>query len=144
MPCKRLQIRQTARDAVSEAAAALDAGDRDAAACAFIDYWMGAGAWANTPAPRRQPIADSVANVRRWAHALFTEPSRIEAFRRVAVPVLYMVGKRSTASAHGVAEILIPALPAVRAMELDNLGHMGPITHPNVVNAEIERFLAQI
>ncbi|MDT3678534.1 MAG: alpha/beta hydrolase [Burkholderiaceae bacterium] len=132
------------RNAVADAAAALDSGDRDAAAQAFIDYWMGAGAWANTPSPRRQPIADSVANVRRWAHALFTEPARIEEFRRIAVPVLYMVGTRSTASAHGVARILIPELPAARAVEFDELGHMGPITHPEVVNTEIQRFLELI
>src|SRR6187402_411278 len=33
------------RDAVAAAAAALDAGDRDAAAEHFIDYWMGPGSW---------------------------------------------------------------------------------------------------
>ncbi|MGE5117651.1 MAG: alpha/beta fold hydrolase [Betaproteobacteria bacterium] len=129
------------RDAVAAASSALDAGDRDSAARAFIDYWMGDGAWARTPAQRRQPIADSVVNVRRWAHALFTEPTPIQAFSKLDVPVLYMVGKRSTASAHGVAQILIPALAHVRTVEFEDLGHMGPITHPEVVNAEIKRFL---
>lgn len=131
------------RNAVYAASAFLDAGDPDSAAREFIDYWMGAGTWANTPAQRRQPIADSVVNVRRWAHALFTEPASLDAFRRIDVPVLYMVGKRSTASAHGVADILIPALPKVRAVAFEDLGHMGPITHPDVVNAEIKDFLEQ-
>jgi pimeloyl-ACP methyl ester carboxylesterase len=129
------------RTAVADASSALDAGDRSAAARAFIDYWMGDGSWANMPAHRRQPIEDSMVNVRRWGHALFTEPTPIVAFQQLDVPTLYMVGKRSTASALAVAEKLIRALPRVRAIEFADLGHMGPVTHPEVVNAEIKRFL---
>jgi pimeloyl-ACP methyl ester carboxylesterase len=40
------------RAAVAAAAAALALGRRDAAAEHFIDYWMGAGAWARTPDAR--------------------------------------------------------------------------------------------
>jgi len=129
------------RQAVAAAGSARDAGQPQRAAQAFIDYWMGPGAWARTPADRQPPIADSVANVRRWAHALFSEPAPLEAFRALDMPVLYMVGKRSTASAHGVARLLRTVLPRVRMVEFDELGHMGPITHPSVVNAEVKRFL---
>ena len=132
------------RNAVAQSSAALDAGDKDAAAGYFIDYWMGAGSWAQTPEPRRPSIAASVANIRRWAHALFTEPTPLEAFRSLDMPVLYMTGKRSTASAHGVARLLAPALPGVELLEFDKLGHMGPITHPDVVNEAIARFLQRL
>lgn len=132
------------REAVGAAAAALDRGDRDAAAGAFIDYWMGEGSWAATPAQRKPPITDSVVNVRRWAHALFTEPTPVQAFSRLDMPILYMIGRRTTGSARGVAQVLIPALARVRVVEFDGLGHMGPITHPEVVNAEIHRFLEQV
>ena len=84
------------RNAIAEAGAALDAGDQDAAAERFIDYWMGAGAWKQTPEPRKPPIFASVTNVRRWALALFNEPAPLAAFRRLDIPVLYMTGKRST------------------------------------------------
>ncbi|MDO9195483.1 alpha/beta fold hydrolase [Rhodoferax sp.] len=94
------------RNAVANAGIALDAGNKDAAAEQFIDYWMGAGAWKHTPDQRKPPIAASVTNVRRWAHALFTEPTPLAAFRALDTPVLYMVGKRSTPSAHGVARFL--------------------------------------
>ena len=86
-------------------------------------------------------IAASVTNVRRWGHALFTEPTRLSAFRSLDVPVLYMVGKRSTPSAHGVARVLMKALPQVEVVEFENLGHMGPVTHPDLVNDTIGRFL---
>jgi pimeloyl-ACP methyl ester carboxylesterase len=129
------------RDAVAQASIALDAGNQDAAAECFIDYWMGAGTWKRTPEPRKQPIAAAVTNVRRWAHALFTEPTPLEAFRSLDVPVLYMVGKRSTRSARGVARLLAAALPRVELVEFEDLGHMGPITHPGPVNDAIARFL---
>ncbi len=129
------------RNAVADAGVALDAGEPDAAAARFIDYWMGPGAWQQTPAERKPPIASSVKNVRRWAHALFTEPTPLEAFRSLDMPVLYMVGKRSTASAHGVARLLTAALPRVELVEFENLGHMGPVTHPGPVNEAIRQFL---
>lgn len=131
------------RNVALAAGAALDAGDRCSAARTFIDYWMGEGTWESTPMNRRPPIEASMVNARRWAHALFTEPTPIQRFRELDMPVLCMLGKRSTAAAHAVAEILFPALPRARTVEFEALGHMGPISHPEVVNGEIERFLAQ-
>lgn len=129
------------RNAVAAASVALDAGNQDAAAQQFIDYWMGSGSWEQMPERRKQPIAASVTNVRRWGHALFTEPTPLSAFRSLNVPVLYMVGKCSTPSARGVARLLATALPQVELVEFEDLGHMGPITHPDRVNEVIARFL---
>ena len=105
---------------------------------------MGTGSWAATPESRQLPIATSVRNVRHWAQALFTEPTPLAAFRSLELPVLYMVGDRSTASAHGVARLLVPALPRVTPHRFDTLGHMGPVTDPEPVNRVIEDFLARL
>ncbi|MEP6966430.1 MAG: alpha/beta hydrolase [Polaromonas sp.] len=129
------------RQAVARSSDALDAADPDAAARHFIDYWMGEGSWARTPEARRPPIAASVANVRRWAHALTTEPTPLAAFHALNLPVLYMTGRQSPRSAHGVARLLTQALPKVEVVEFGHLGHMGPMTHPEVVNPVIARFL---
>jgi pimeloyl-ACP methyl ester carboxylesterase len=102
---------------------------------------MGAGAWQQTPEARKPAIAASVTNVRRWAHALMTEPTPLQAFRALEMPVLYMVGKRSTASARGVARLLAAVLPRVELVEFEALGHMGPVTHPDQVNRLIGQFL---
>jgi pimeloyl-ACP methyl ester carboxylesterase len=129
------------RHAVAQSSAALDAGDADAAARHFIDYWMGEGSWGQTPDVRKLPIAESVKNVRRWAHALMQEPTPLAAFRALHVPVLYMTGQQSTRSAHGVARLLTAAMPQVEVVAFEQLGHMGPITHPEVVNPVLEQFL---
>lgn len=131
------------RETVAAAAAALDAGNEDAAAEHFIDYWMGPGAWRQTPASRQPPIAASVKNVRRWAHALFTESTPLQAFKSLDIPVLYLLGKRSAPSAHAVARLLTAALPRVEVVEFAQLGHMGPLTHPDVVNPVIDAFLGR-
>jgi pimeloyl-ACP methyl ester carboxylesterase len=132
------------RQAVADASRALDAGDCDAAAQHFIDYWMGPGSWAQTPAPRKAPIAESVRDVRRWAHALMRESTPLAAFRALDIPVLCMLGKRSTAAAHGVTRLLVATLPQVEVLEFEALGHMGPVTHPEPVNQAIARFLGPV
>ena len=132
------------RNAVAAASAALDAGNTDAAAECFIDYWMGVGSWQQTPDQRKPPIAASVVNVRRWSHALFREPTPLAALRALDMPVLLMVGQRSTPSARGVARLLAAALPRVDVMAFDELGHMGPLTHPDLVNAAIAQFLERV
>lgn len=132
------------RDTVARAAVALDAGDELAAAGHFIDFWMGEGSWAKTPERNRAAIAASGRNVRRWKHALFTEPTPLAAFRKLDMPVLCMVGEKTRTSAKGVARRLAPALPQVEKVELAGLGHMGPVTHPAQVNAIIAEFLARL
>lgn len=132
------------RNAVSAAAAALDAGDRDAAAGYFINFWMGPGTWGSTPPQRKAAIADSVVNVRRWSHALFTEATSVHAFAALNIPILYMLGSESPESARAVARSLVPALSRVKVVEFPGLGHMAPVTHPGPINAEIARFLSEI
>lgn len=129
------------REAVAHAALALEAGDQDAAAQWFIDYWMGTGAWQQTPQQRKPSIAAAVANVRGWAHALLGEPTPLQAFRSLDIPVLFMVGKHSPASSLGVAKLLTGALPRVEQVTFEGLGHMGPVTHPDVVNEVIAQFV---
>jgi pimeloyl-ACP methyl ester carboxylesterase len=131
------------RDACRDSAQALDEGDGDGAAERFIDYWMGAGAWAATPERRRPAIAQAVGNIRRWDHALTRETTPASAFAALDVPVLLMTGGRSTASAHGAARLLASALPRVETVHFDTLGHMAPVTDPELVNAAIQRFLEE-
>jgi len=132
------------RHAVARAGRALDRGDPDGAAECFIDYWMGPGAWRRTPAPRQPAIAAAVTQVRDWAGALFNEGTALAAFSRLQIPVLYLLGQDSPASSRGVARLLAGALPQVRVVEFEGMGHMGPITHPERVNPAIHDFLGRL
>ncbi|HEY0823036.1 MAG TPA: alpha/beta hydrolase [Ramlibacter sp.] len=125
------------------AAAAAAAGDADSAARLFIDFWMGEGSWDAMPASRKPAVAQSVLNVGGWWRALAGDRTPLSAFAAIEAPVLYLTGGRSPESAHAVARVLAPVLRNARVLQFAQLGHMGPITHPALVNAEIERFLRE-
>jgi pimeloyl-ACP methyl ester carboxylesterase len=132
------------RLAAAAAAQDVDRGDLDAAARGFIDYWTGPGSWDRMPAARRAPIARSMADVRNWAHALFTDDATTARFAALRIPVLYMTGSDSPASARGVARILVSALPGVTTRVFPGLGHMGPLSDPSAVNGAIDQFLHRL
>lgn len=129
------------RRTVARAAAALAAGDRGAAAEAFIDYWMGAGAWAAKPESQRSAIEAAVVNVQGWGRALLDESTPLAAFGALRMPVLLMRGSQTPWSASAVAALLAQTLPRVETRHFEGLGHMGPITHPALVDAAIDDFL---
>lgn len=120
------------------------AGKLEAAAGRFIDYWMGPGAWQRTPVKRRPSLAGAMRKVRAEWGACFDEPTPLEAFARLTVPTLFLVGAESPASARGVARLLSRTLPHVTVEVLPGAGHLAPITHPDRVNEAIERHLHRI
>jgi pimeloyl-ACP methyl ester carboxylesterase len=124
--------------------AAMDGGALEVSAARFVDYWMGAGTWAGMPAPRCASVATAMRAVKGEWHATFMEPTPLSAFAALDVPVLYITGSRSPASARGVARLLTRTLPRVTTSEIEGVGHMGPVTHPERVNALIERYLERL
>jgi pimeloyl-ACP methyl ester carboxylesterase len=129
------------RNAVVAAVAALEAGDAAGAARCFIDFWMGPGSFDRMPERVQAATADSVKDIQGWKDALFGEPTPLEAFAGLDVPVLLMVGTKSPLSSRAVVQRLARVLPQVEVLELEGLGHMGPVTHPETVNAVISSFL---
>ncbi len=132
------------REAVRLATNALAAGNRGEAAEIFIDFWMGLGTWRAKPEAQRATIEPSICNVAGWANALFTEATPLSAFKALDIPVLLMQGSESPESGIAVANLLAQEMSQVNAIRLDGLGHMGPLTHPQIVNAEIEQFVRNL
>lgn len=120
---------------------AVQAGDKLAAARIFIDFWMESGAFDRMPERNREAIAAAGQDVDEWRKALFGEPTPREAFAKLEMPVLLLVGKRSPLSSRSVAQLLARTLPRVEVVELEDCGHMAPVTHPERVNGAIARFL---
>jgi pimeloyl-ACP methyl ester carboxylesterase len=121
--------------------AAMASGNPHASGARFLDYWMGAGSWAAMPEPRRQAVATAMGGVTAEWHAAFTEPTPLSAFASLDVPTLCLTGEDSPRASRGVARLLTKVLPRVTEVELAGVGHMGPVTHPERINALIERHL---
>jgi pimeloyl-ACP methyl ester carboxylesterase len=132
------------RNTVIAAVASLKKGDQARAARSFIDFWMGPGSFNGMPERNREAIAASIVNIQGWKDALFGEPTPLKVLAKLDIPVLLMVGKESPLSSRAVAQRLSRVLPRVQVAELDGLGHMGPVTHPDAVNPVIARFLEKI
>lgn len=124
--------------AATEASELVEQGDSVAAARRFIDFWMGDGTWDAMPPARQSNIAHSVRNVRAWRDTLTQGPLSLSELR---MPVLCMWGENSPESSLSVVRVLRGRLPRLVAAPQAGLGHMGPITHPELVNAQIARFL---
>lgn len=123
------------------AIAEVDRGDLTAAAAGFIDYWMGAGAWATTPEARRGAVTEAMRPIRQWTDAIFAEPWSLAGLAGLRMPVLLLGGEVSPASARDLLPLLAAALPQATLQVLPGLGHMAPVTHPQAVNPLIEQFL---
>jgi pimeloyl-ACP methyl ester carboxylesterase len=130
-------IRQT----VAASVAALQRGDALGAARCFIDFWMGEGSFERMPERVQAASAESVRNIQGWKDALFDEPTPPQALAELDVPALLMVGSSSPLSSRAVARRLARLLPQAQLVELEGLGHMGPVTHPERVNEVIAGFL---
>ncbi len=123
---------------------AVELGALDSAARRFIDYWMGPGTWADMPPQRRATVAQAMPGVRSQWSAIFAEATSLSAYASLDLPTLYLVGSQSPASARSVARLLTQTLPDVTTGALEGVGHMAPVTHPEMVNAVIEAHIAQV
>jgi pimeloyl-ACP methyl ester carboxylesterase len=129
------------RNAADAAIALVNAGDPVGAARRFIDFWMGGESFDRMPERNREAITASIASIEAWKEALFGEPTPLAAFARLDIPVLLVTGSRSPLSSRAVTQRLRRVLPRVEVEEIEGLGHMGPVTHPQPVNEAIARFL---
>ncbi len=127
--------------AATDAAQSFEQGDSHAAARRFIDFWMGAGSWAGMPAARQAAIAGTARNVKAWRDTLMSETLPLSALASLDVPVLCLWGETSPESSLSVTRVLTATLPRATLAQQRGLGHMGPVTHAELVNPQIAEFL---
>lgn len=128
----------------SETGRLIESGDTEAAAQRFVDYWAGVGSWKAIPDSKRDAIiAGIVTGDHKWKPS--PGPSIFpEELNALEIPTLVMTGSETAATMRGLISRLRQTVPRWRFVELAGLGHMGPLTHPEVVNAHIAAFLENI
>jgi pimeloyl-ACP methyl ester carboxylesterase len=115
-------------------------GDWLAAAERFTDYFNGDGAWAAMTAERQQAVARVLPpNLHEWDAAMV--PVRADAFAGVSAQTLLMRGRTTRSALTETATVLYQRFGHWRLVEVAGCGHMGPLTHPDVINAWIADFL---
>lgn len=115
--------------------------DGPGAAHVFVDYWSGAGTWAGMDPSSRTILAERMPKVSMEFDAILGASIAASTLARLSAPTLCMYGKSTRAPTRRIAHLVGANTPNVTLVGFPDLDHMGPITHPELVNAEIERFL---
>ncbi|MGA0609521.1 alpha/beta fold hydrolase [Caldimonas sp. KR1-144] len=118
------------------------AGELTASAERFVDYWSGAGAWAQMKPSRQQALAARMPKIGAEFDALFCDGTPAHAYRRLAMPVRLLAGERSPQPVRLIALRLAARLPNAELIAMPGLGHMGPLTHPQAVADKLPAWLA--
>ncbi|HKE41060.1 MAG TPA: alpha/beta hydrolase [Casimicrobiaceae bacterium] len=118
----------------------LVSGHRHDAARSFVDFWSGEGSYASMPLPAQASLARRVDKVPFDFRAVRGWPEDARDLRVSAVPTLLLSGSRSPAVVQLIHALLARTLPNVRTGSFD-CGHMGPVTHPHLINPWIEAFV---
>jgi pimeloyl-ACP methyl ester carboxylesterase len=113
-----------------------------AAAC-FIDYWCGRGSWDGMPERRRASVLASIGQLRcEWPAVLQGSMDLAELQATLPANTLLMRFEQTVRPSREVADILADAFPCWQLATVRDAGHMGPLTHPHLVNPIVREFLA--
>jgi pimeloyl-ACP methyl ester carboxylesterase len=121
-----------------------EAGDLAGAARGFLRVWGDGEGWDALPDPTRTRMAAQMPLIEAATPALYGDAGGMlasGALGRIAAPTLLMEGARSPAIIGAINDGLAARLPDCRRATIAGAGHMGPITRPQAVSAEIAAFL---
>jgi pimeloyl-ACP methyl ester carboxylesterase len=103
------------------------------AASAFVDYWNGRGAWDQLGPELQHELVGYLPKAQLDFHALTQEAVSPTAWRRLAFPVRLLRGEHAPFPTRLIAEELAVRLPDADLLIVGGAGHMGPLTHAEVV-----------
>ena len=126
---------------VEEIQADYRSGDLFNAAKRFIDYWSGTGVWEAMPVQKQFQLSAQVPTVLANFKAVTAEPNALSKLASLKVPTLYLSGQESPATSHAITAMMKFEMPHTVRLRFNGMGHMGPVTHGDIVNARIESFI---
>jgi pimeloyl-ACP methyl ester carboxylesterase len=112
-------------------------GDYRAGMETFIDYWSGAGTWANLADDKKAQFADLAVHVAHHFWSLVHEDTPLAAYAAIDVATLILCGTHSPGPSRAITRLLADTLPRTRHRTIRNASHMSPITHSAEVNPVI-------
>jgi pimeloyl-ACP methyl ester carboxylesterase len=118
-------------------------GDDDAAAKAFMTYWLGRTRWWLSPERFKTAIAATIPKVALEFSIAIDAPTGLQDYATIAAPTLLIAGGRTRAPTRAVVDLLGATLPNATVAVLKGAGHMSPFTHPAELNRLILDYLAQ-
>ena len=118
-------------------------GEWMTAAETFADYWNGAGSWRDMPPERQAVFADMLKpNFFEW-DAVMNETTPAEVWAALLPrATLQIVDPATVLPIREISSILRRSCPHWDYAEAPGVGHMGPLTRPEVINPLVRAYLA--
>jgi pimeloyl-ACP methyl ester carboxylesterase len=107
----------------------------------FIEYWSGPGSWDQFGPQQQAAMSDKIDMVLENFKALFSEQNTLTSLEGLHTPTLCLYGEKSPHSTRMISQMLSKVLPGAELRLMRGMGHMGPITHRETVNDQIETFI---
>ncbi len=108
-------------------------GSEHRAMALFVDFWNGASAWDQMPAPQQDGLSHLAKKMVRDFQMLFDEKWNVEDFGRLQFHVAILKGDKSPPVVLRVADALANLIPLACLITVPHVGHMAPVTHPRVI-----------
>ena len=119
----------------------LNEGLAQQAAQYFVDYWNQTGTFERLSDKTRAQFIQGIEKVAYDFHALLNEASGLQDLAHLQCPILLMEGQHSPMTTRAVISALAQQFPNAERHDLP-CGHMGPITHTEIINPIIQQFIA--
>lgn len=107
----------------------------------FADYWLGDGAWRNMPEKRRVAFLESLPPIFHEWDAVMNEETTLEDWMTLTADTLVVSDAATRPPIREIVDLLAAACPHWTFRQIPYGGHMAPLTHPEIVNPIIRRFL---
>jgi len=117
--------------------------DLSGGARVFVDYWNGDGAWRSLTTDQQERTANAARKAPLDFAALFGESDPLTRFGDLAGKVLLTVGERTRRPTSKVAALLGSVFGSGSLQILPGVGHMAPITAPQLLRPLIEGRIQQ-
>ncbi len=127
--------------------AAVDAGDRAAAAEAFTSVWGDGRAWERMPESQRNAMIARIHLIEAGSPAIYGDCAGLLSGGRletIACPVLLIRGGDSPEVTAAINDGLARRIARSTQLAVPGAGHMMPITHPGAVADATRIFLADV
>jgi pimeloyl-ACP methyl ester carboxylesterase len=107
----------------------------------FVDWWNGAGAWQRLGDDTKGAFRRVGWKVSQEVASLVADRTDRARYATITVPTLLLGGEQTQPAERRTLERLAETLPGAQLQLFPGLGHMGPITHANLVNDAIVAFV---
>ena len=101
----------------------------------FVDWWNGPGAWDRLAPPTQAAFRAGGWKLGQEVQSLVAD--RASDYATIQAPALVLGGGLSPVTERRTVERLVEQMPHARLEMFDDLGHMGPLTDADRVNAAI-------